>query len=179
MKRNLWTAFLLIWIVFVSGCIGNVEQKEIDFMVKVLEFTNNEGLVNTIYISSPLEERISFEREDNTRNMYLIESSVYEGWITMNNASKEFNLENNLPNHSKVIKDERMKIPFGEYRMITLDVDNGSAASGILGTHKLYCVEVKNKYEESYMISFTGNNNEDKTKVLLVDMIKSIEARNN
>lgn len=177
MNKKLQTTLVLIFLLIITGCYSNAKQEKIEFLVQALEFTNTDDEITILYIAPPLQEKISFKLELNARNMYQLESEIYEGWIVMIDSSDEFNLEENLPNHSVTIEDESITIPFGECRIITLDSDNGTAASGVIGTHKSYYAQIKNIQNESYLFSFTGNNNEDQTKVLLIDILETFEVK--
>ncbi|WP_040951459.1 hypothetical protein [Gorillibacterium massiliense] len=88
-------------------------------------------------------------------------------------GSYKFN-ETDKPNHSSVTADETFDIPAGKCQFITLDMDNGTAASGITGTHDIYYGIITVPGKAVYVLELTRNDKESETKDLVIGILKSI-----
>ena len=99
------------------------------------------------------------------------------GLINTTNFVDNFDLLTQMPNHSSVTKDEYIDIPLGKCRLITLDADNGTAASGITGTHDVYYAEIVIKDEIIYIISLTKNDKKAETKKQFIDILKNLSIK--
>jgi hypothetical protein len=64
--------------------------------------------------------------------------------------------------------------PLGKCRLITLDADNGTAASGITGTHDVYYASVPVKGTAIYMLNFTMNDKKPETKNQFLLMLSNL-----
>lgn len=82
-----------------------------------------------------------------------------------------------MPNHSSVSKDEYIDIPLGKCRLITLDADNGTAASGITGTHDAYYATIPIKGKIIYILNFTENNTKSENRENFVKILKNLSIK--
>jgi len=89
----------------------------------------------------------------------------------------KFDILTLMPNHSSVTNDEYINMPLGICRLITLDSDNGTVASGITGTHDTYyaCVPIKGK--DIYMLNFTKNDKKPETKNQFIEVLKNLSLK--
>jgi len=90
----------------------------------------------------------------------------------------KFDILTQMPNYSSVTNDEYISIPLGKCRLITLDSDNGTAASGLTGTHDTYYASVPIKGKAIYILDFTENNKKPETKNQFIDMLKNLSLNN-
>jgi hypothetical protein len=81
------------------------------------------------------------------------------------------------PNHSSIIKDEYITVPLGKCRLITLDSDNGTAASGLIGTHNEYYAVLPVAGKINYTFNFTKNDKELQTKEQFIEILKSLSLK--
>ena len=65
----------------------------------------------------------------------------------------------------------------GKCRLITLDSDNGSAASGFTGTHDTYYASVPIKGKAIYMLNFTKNDKNPESKNQFIEVLKNLSLK--
>ena len=99
------------------------------------------------------------------------------GWISARDYEKDFDFKLVKPNHSSIIHEESIDIPIGKCNVFTLDVDNGSAASGLIGTHNEYYAVIQIENKVSYILSFSMNDKKDETKQKFIDLLKKIRLK--
>jgi hypothetical protein len=99
------------------------------------------------------------------------------GWISASNYEKDFDFKLVKPNHSSIIHEESFDTPIGECDLFTLDVDNGSAASGLTGTHNEYDAVIKIENKVIYIMSFSLNDKNNETKLRFIDILKKIRLK--
>jgi hypothetical protein len=97
------------------------------------------------------------------------------GFVSTSAYEENFDFEK--PNHSSIINDEYVNIPFGKCRLITLDVDNGTAASGITGTHNEYYAVIPVKGKITYILSFSKKDKELQSKEQFIEILKSLSLK--
>lgn len=151
-----------------SSEASHVEETSVN--LKRLSFIDLEGDIEVISLNV---QDIDFNIE--RKNYYIISGDGYEGFIVSFILEDGFDSHNHLPNHSSIVDEEILDLPFGTAELITLDVDNGTAASGDSGTHYRYYAFV---YTDTnvYMIDFARKDKLDRTKETLVEMLKSIRS---
>ncbi len=98
------------------------------------------------------------------------------GYIYAYKYVNKFDLLTQKPNHSTLIKDENLDINLGKCRLLTLDCDNGTAASGISGTHNEYYAEVSFEGKAIYMLTFNKNDKDNSTKNQFVEILKGLKV---
>lgn len=114
---------------------------------------------------------------DTTDNRYYVftdDKGEHRGSISSSKYEADFNFQNVKPNHSSIINDEYIELPLGKCRIITLDADNGTAASGITGTHNTYYAVITIKDKLIIILEFSKNDKESQTKQQFIDILKSI-----
>jgi hypothetical protein len=89
----------------------------------------------------------------------------------------KFDLLSQKPNHSSVTNDEYINIPLAKCRLITLDSDNGTAASGIIGTHDTYFASVPIKGMAIFILNFTTNNKNSEAKNQFIEVLKNLSLK--
>lgn len=79
-----------------------------------------------------------------------------------------------LPNHSEKINEETLQLPIGSCVLFTLDSDNGSAASGLTGTHDSYMSGITTKANTMFLIYFSKNDKDLKSKPQLIEILEGL-----
>ncbi|MEK5238278.1 hypothetical protein NST99_21555 [Paenibacillus sp. FSL L8-0470] len=82
-----------------------------------------------------------------------------------------------MPNHSSLTSEEELDIPMGTSRLFTLDADNGSAASGLTGTHDTYYAVIPHKEEILYILNFSNNDKAAETKQEFIGILTSLRIK--
>jgi hypothetical protein len=82
-----------------------------------------------------------------------------------------------MPNHCSVTKNEAINMPLGGCRILTLDTDNGTASSGIIGTHEEYLAAITIKGKAIFMISFTKNGKQLETKREFIRLLETLRIK--
>lgn len=80
-------------------------------------------------------------------------------------------------NHSSMIKDEYINIPVGKCRLITMDCDNGTAASGITGTHNEYFAIIPIKGAATYRLNFSKMDKKKQSKEQFIVLLKNLSLK--
>ncbi|WP_151735254.1 hypothetical protein [Paenibacillus tengchongensis] len=113
-----------------------------------------------------------------TDHYYLIQNADGEvfGEILSDEYSETYDYSRVKPNHSSMTAEEQVKLPIGDCRLITLDADNGSAASGRTGTHDQYYAIVTVKDAKVYILNFTRHNKALETKQEFIKILESMEV---
>ena len=101
------------------------------------------------------------------------------GWVTSYKYTENFDFSNVKPNHSSIINDEYIDIPLDKCKLFTLDADNGTAASGITGTHDDYYAVITLKDKVIYELEFSLNDKKPQTKSIFIDMLKKLSFKVN
>jgi hypothetical protein len=115
--------------------------------------------------------------DKSNKNIYnfMDEKGNYKGYIIKDKYNSNFDLLAQRPNHCSVMKDESIEIPLGTCRLLTLDTDNGTASSGVTGTHDVYFTSITIKNKAIFIISFTKEDKSPKTKIYFKKMLKTIK----
>ncbi len=117
--------------------------------------------------------------DNSQKSEYVIKDEKSEGLglIDAFDYVDDFDLLKQKPNHSSVTKDEYINIPLGKCRLITLDSDNGTASSGITGTHNQYYAAIPVNEKVIYVLSFDKNDKKSETKEQFIKILKSLIIR--
>lgn len=121
-----------------------------------------------------------FESSDTSQKVIyslLDEKGEHRGMISALNYVDNFDLLTQKPNHSSVTNDEYMDLPLGKCRLITLDFDNGPAASGLTGTHDTYYASLHVEGKAIYILNFTREDKKPETKSQFIEMLNSLSLK--
>lgn len=108
---------------------------------------------------------------------FVNDKSEIAGFISINEYDSSYDLMSQKPNHSSVAGDESFDVALGSCRLLTLDADNGSAASGKTGTHNEYYASVTIKDKAILVLSFNKNDKSKETKKEFINLLKSIQLK--
>lgn len=119
----------------------------------------------------------NLDTSEKFRYKFIDEKSENRGSVDAIAYKDNFDLITQMPNHSVVNNDEYIGIPLGKCRLITLDADNGTAASGITGTHDVYYAEVIIPGKAIYMLDFTENDKKLETKNQFIEILNKLSLK--
>ena len=119
-------------------------NNEFELEKTLKEANDNESItLSSLDISLPANWKL--ESENQIAHNFVNENGENAGYLFINEYDSTYNLMTQKPNHSSVTGDENFDVPLGKCRLLTLDADNGTAASGITGTHNEYLASVSIK----------------------------------
>lgn len=172
--RKIWAIILLV-IIVVTGCKHNKVNDNGLTSENEVDFIDTEKNFDSILISLPKGWKVSKDYS----NLFSIidENEVDKGDIWVMEYIEDFDLMTQHPNHSVVTNDEEIDLSLGKGRLLTLDSDNGTAASGITGTHDVYYASILVAGKEIYILSFNNNDKDEKSKSLFMSILKSIKLK--
>jgi len=175
MKKTILYSFILVVLMLLSGCTlfyqaaGKESNKN---SIEHSEITNNEASLALLSIILP--QHWSIDKSEKVVYQILDQDNVNKGTISAINYIENFDLLTQMPNHSSVTNDENVDIPLGKARLVTLDSDNGSAASGKTGTHDKYYAAIPIIGETIYLIDFTNHDKQPETKQQFIDILSRL-----
>ncbi|MDF2533019.1 MAG: hypothetical protein K0Q65_2600 [Clostridia bacterium] len=168
-KRYLIILFLLL---LFSGCQNTSNDINYNNTSEIINNPDSLSLLNIV-----LPENWELDKSEKVVYKFMDEKGNDIGTVGAINYIDKFDLLTQKPNHSSVINDEYINIPLGKCRLITLDTDNGTAASGFTGTHDTYYASVSIKERAIYMLSFTKNNKSPETKNEFIEVLKNLSLK--
>jgi len=195
MKNKKRYLIILFWLLIFSGCqnkSNDIEDNTVKSTMPQQSSANNinnniENNTNTSEIvSNPdsllllnivLPENWKLDKSENVVYNFIDEKGNNIGTVNAISYMEKFDLLTQKPNHSSVNNDEYINIPLGKCRLITLDSDNGTAASGITGTHDAYYASVTIKGKAIYMLNFTKNDKNPESKNQFIEVLKNLSLK--
>lgn len=114
---------------------------------------------------------------DRVRYEFIDEVGENRGGISSTKFEAAFDFYKIKPNHSEIIDAEDIDLPFGKGELFTLDMDNGPAASGRIGTHYVYYAVIPIQDHQIYLIDFSTEDKELQTKQQFIEMLKSLDFK--
>lgn len=140
------------------------------------EADGNQSLtLSSLDISLPANWKL--ESENQIAHNFINEKGENAGYLFINKYDSTYDLMTQKPNHSSVTSDESFDVPLGKCRLLSLDADNGTAASGITGTHNEYLASVSIKDKAILVLSFNKNDKKPETKEQFIKLLKSIKLK--
>ncbi|ACT02572.1 hypothetical protein Pjdr2_3942 [Paenibacillus sp. JDR-2] len=98
----------------------------------------------------------------------------FSGQIYTYNYDADFSFQSMKPNHSDITSEEDLNFPIGNVKLITLDADNGTAASGITGTHDVYFAIIPIKDKVIYVLEYSSMDKNPETKQLFMEILHGV-----
>ena len=121
----------------VSGNIIKAIKPQQDTVNNTVLNTNTDEMVNNLdgllLINIVLPKNWKLDKSEKAEYSFIDEKGENKGTVNAITYMDNFDFLTQMPNHSSVTKDEYINIPLGRCRLITLDADNGTAASGNYG----------------------------------------------
>lgn len=182
MKNNKKFLIVLSLVILLSGC-SNKSNDVNSTSVKTKEVTNNNVSNNDTnqieYTPDKLQLLNIVLPQSWKLDQYKFtdEKGENRGEVSAINYMDNFDVLTVKPNHSSVTKDEYIDVQLGKCRLVTLDMDNGTAASGVTGTHDTYYASLPIKGKVIYIFSFTKNDKNPDTKNQFIEILKSLTLK--
>lgn len=146
-------------------------KAEIEFIV---EKSKNESEYDVSHLELTLPDGWSLNI-DRFGASFADENGINMGGIVTYPFAKDFNFEMYKPNHSEITNEEAIDTPIGSGKLYTLDADNGTAASGITGTHDVYFAVVPFQDKIIYVLEFTMHDKEAASKEQFVRLLNGLQ----
>jgi len=105
------------------------------------------------------------------------ENGVNLGGVVAYPYTDDFNFRFYKPNHSEITKEEAIDTPIGSGKLYTLDADNGTAASGITGTHDVYFAVIPIQDKIVYVLEFSKHDKEAASKIQFDDLLSGLRLK--
>ncbi len=180
--RNTKNLILLLIVLLFSACTSEPQSKDIKSKndLSVIQKNTNEFAgsgEDLASLSIMLPDNWRVDKSNKKIYTYFDEKGEELGFISVGPYKEDFDLAAQQPNHSSITNDEYIDIPLGKCRLITLDADNGSATSGLTGTHDVYYASIPIKGKAIYMLSFTKNDKKAETKKQFIELLKSLSLK--
>jgi hypothetical protein len=102
------------------------------------------------------------------------ENGVNLGSVIAYPYADDFDFRQYKPNHSEIVNEEPIDTPIGSGKLYTLDADNGTAASGITGTHDVYFAVIPIPDKAVYVIEFSRHDQEAATKKEFISLLSGL-----
>lgn len=187
MKNKAISSCLLMFMLICSAC-SNVktqqqegiststnQAKQINIEESTNEIVNNHDSLILLNIVLPKDWKL--DKSEHVVYNFLDEKGENRGTVSAINYMDNFNFLTQMPNHSSVTNDEYIDLSMGKSRLITLDSDNGTAASGIAGTHDTYYASLPIKGKAIYMLNFTKNDKKPETKSQFIEILNKLSLK--
>ncbi|MFC5402982.1 hypothetical protein [Cohnella soli] len=91
--------------------------------------------------------------------------------------SDDFDFKSYKPNHSEITNEEAIDTPIGSGKLYTLDADNGTAASGLTGTHDVYYAVIPIRDKVIFVLEFSNFDKEEASKKQFIDLLKRLQLK--
>jgi hypothetical protein len=107
---------------------------------------------------------------------FIDEKDEYRGSIYKKEYTKNFDFQQVMPNHSSIVNIEPLSIPLGTGKLIILDADNGTPASGVTGTHYDYFAVINRDEKVIYVINLSLKDKNPETKDKFIEILMNIKT---
>ncbi len=105
------------------------------------------------------------------------DNGVNLGSVATYPYTDDFDFRFYKPNHSEVTNEETIDIPTGSAKLFTLDADNGTAASGLTGTHDVYYAVIPIQDRIVYVVEFSKHDKEAATKMQFIGLLNGLRLK--
>jgi len=177
----------LLFLLLLSGCSSKAAAKDIKTLSDIKQ-PNNEASVkstnkqtdsnyNLTSLNIVLPANWNLDTSDKVQYKFADEKGKTRGWVSSMKYEEDFDFSKVKPNHSSIINDEYIDIPLGKCRLVTLDADNGTAASGITGTHNDYYAIISLKDKIIYVLEFSQNDKKPQTKEQFKEILNNLSFK--
>lgn len=161
---------LLLFIFLFLGCKSQLAKNE--------DMNESSGIGDDLRsLDIILPNNWWLDKTNKNIYIYFDEKGKEIGFISASTYKKDFDLLTQKPNHSSVTYDDYIDISLGKCRLLTLDSDNGTAASGITGTHDVYYASIPIKGKAIYILSFTKKDKKAESKEQFIEILKNLSLK--
>jgi hypothetical protein len=172
LRTRLFLGLLAVLVLIIAVSCQKGDQDQSGGQPLNAEIVNNPDSLALLNIALPKNWKI--DKSEKVVYNLLDEKGENRGTVSAINYMDNFNYLTQMPNHSSVTNDEYIDIPLGKSRLITLDSDNGTAASGITGTHDTYYASLPIKGKTIYMLNFTKKDKNPETKSQFIEILNKL-----
>ncbi|MFB9324609.1 hypothetical protein ACFFSY_01485 [Paenibacillus aurantiacus] len=138
------------------------------------EQTPSPAAYNVSNLALDLPQGWSLSAEDGLSAALTDENGVYLGGVDTYPYADDFDFKSYKPNHSEITLEETIETPIGSGKLYTLDADNGTAASGLTGTHDVYYAVIPIPDNIIYVLEFSNRDKEAASKAQFVNMLSGL-----
>lgn len=119
----------------------------------------------------------SLSIEDRYAASITEENGVQIGSVVTYPYADDFDFEFYKPNHSEMTNEETIDTPIGSGKLYTLDADNGTAASGLTGTHDVYFAVIPIQDQLIYVLEFSKKDKEAASKKQFSSLLNGLQLK--
>ncbi|WP_337099154.1 hypothetical protein [Paenibacillus sp. YIM B09110] len=105
------------------------------------------------------------------------ENGISMGSVVTYPYTDDFDFRSYKPNHSVMTNEEAIDTPIGSGKLYTLDADNGTAASGLTGTHDVYFAAIPIQDSIIYVLEFTKHDKEVASKKQFIAILNGLRLK--
>ncbi|MGG1638697.1 hypothetical protein [Paenibacillus sp. NRS-1760] len=105
------------------------------------------------------------------------ENGINLGSVVTYPYTDDFSFNMYKPNHSEITYEEVIDTSIGSGKLYTLDADNGTAASGLTGTHDVYFAVIPIQDKKIYVLEFTKHDKEASTKKQFISLLNGLQLK--
>jgi len=178
LKKSIIKSILLAipLVITLAGCSGTYPQpvnRENTSAVNAAALKEYD--LSALHMDLPAK----WQLDTSEKRLYILKDAQGEerGSLTAQEYAEDFSFNQVKPNHSSVVSEENIDIPLGECRVITLDADNGPAASGRTGTHDTYYAVITLKDKVIYIVDFSNNDKAPQTKLQFIELLQTLKFK--
>lgn len=184
MKKIIISLFI---VCFITGCASKSVIKEIDTVATI---ENENSISKNMYSIEPIEGNYDLtilniklpanwhiDTSDKFQHNFIDGNNDVRGWVTAGKYESNSAFTEWQPNHSALVSEEQIETPLGDGKLFKLDVDNGTAASGITGTHDDYYAIIPEKGNMRYIFEFSHNDKKTETKEEFLNILKGLSFK--
>ncbi|OME77194.1 hypothetical protein BK120_27085 [Paenibacillus sp. FSL A5-0031] len=117
----------------------------------------------------------------NTENQFgtslADENGINLGSVVTYPYTDDFSFNMYKPNHSEITHEEEIDTSIGSGKLYTLDADNGTAASGLTGTHDVYFAVIPIQDKIIFVLEFTKHDKEASTKKQFISLLDGLRLK--
>ena len=125
----------------------------------------------------PLPKGWNSSTEDRFGASITDENGVNLGSVVTYPYADDFDFRSYKPNHSEIINEETIDTPIGSGKLYTLDADNGTAASGLIGTHDVYFAVIPIQDRIVYVLEFSKRDKEAASKMQFIGLLNGLRLK--
>jgi hypothetical protein len=125
----------------------------------------------------PLPKGWNWSAEDRYSASIADENGVNLGRVVTYPYADDFDFRFYKPNHSEITNEETIDTPIGNGTLYKLDADNGTAASGVTGTHDVYYAVIPIQDRIVYVLEFSKHDKEAATKKQFIGLLNGLRLK--
>lgn len=133
------------------------------------------GICDLKALNIELPTNLHLDTKDKSQYIFVDSKGKNNGWVICEKFNDDA-FSGWKPNHCEIVSDELIATSLGKCRVFTLDADNGTATSGITGTHNDYYAIIPVR-DNRYIIEFSKNDKSLQTKGQFIKILKNLSLK--